>query len=57
LEEEIGYGEKLSFTVGTTYIVASFFGIGVGLVKGYPKNWKNPKKLIFHNLFNHVGSY
>jgi hypothetical protein len=26
-----------------------------GMVEGYPKNWKLPKKLILNNFFNAVG--
>lgn len=49
------WGEKLSFTVGVSYIVASTIGLTKGAIEGFPKEFNIPKKLLLNNFFNSVG--
>ena len=49
------WGERLSYTVGLSYIAASSFGIFKGLIVGAPRKFSLPKKLIINNFFNAVG--
>lgn len=49
------FGDKLAFTVGTSYALGFVIGLGRGLRMSIPKSFKMPKKLIMNNFFNAVG--
>ena len=49
------FGDKLAFTVGTSYALGFVIGLGRGLRMSIPKSFKMPKKLIMNNFFNSVG--
>jgi import inner membrane translocase subunit TIM23 len=49
------FGEKVAFTVGSSFCTGFLLGIGKGLKTGYPKSFKMPKKLIINNFFNALG--
>jgi import inner membrane translocase subunit TIM23 len=57
------WGEKLSFTVGLSYLagiailikVASSIGLVRGTIEGFPRKFNMPRKLILNNFFNSVG--
>ena len=56
------FGDKLSFTVGSSYIIGkikfyigSLIGFARGIYLGIPKNFNIPKKLIMNNFFNAFG--
>jgi import inner membrane translocase subunit TIM23 len=53
--QDSDFGDKLAFTVGTSYALGFLLGIGKGLRYGIPKSFKMPKKLIMNNFFNSVG--
>ena len=49
------FGDKVAFTVGSSFCTGFLLGIGKGLKNGYPKSFKMPKKLIVNNFFNSLG--
>ena len=49
------WGERLSYTVGLSYIAASSFGLVKGAIEGMPKRLSLPKKLILNNMVNSLG--
>ena len=49
------FGEKISFTVGLSYIMASSLGLVKGSIEGFPRQFNMPKKLLLNNFFNSVG--
>ena len=49
------WGERLSYTVGLSYIAASSFGLIKGAIEGMPKRLTLPKKLILNNMVNSLG--
>jgi import inner membrane translocase subunit TIM23 len=49
------FGEKVSFTVGSSYGVGFLLGLARGFRQGIPKSFKMPRKLIMNNFFNAVG--
>ena len=53
--QDSDFGDKVSFTVGTSYGIGFLLGLVKGLKQGIPKNLRMPKKLIMNNFFNTVG--
>ena len=53
--QDSDFGDKVSFTVGTSYGIGFLLGLTKGLKQGIPKNLRMPKKLIMNNFFNTVG--
>jgi|JI6StandDraft_1071083.scaffolds.fasta_scaffold137633_3 import inner membrane translocase subunit TIM23 len=53
--QDSDFGDKVSFTVGTSYGIGFFMGLIKGLKQGIPKTLRMPKKLIMNNFFNTVG--
>ncbi|CAD8058567.1 unnamed protein product [Paramecium primaurelia] len=49
------FGDKISFTVGVSYMLASSIGLLKGAIEGFPRQFNMPKKLILNNFFNAVG--
>ena len=49
------FGDKVSFTVGSSFCAGFLLGLGRGIKEGIPKSFKMPKKLIMNNFFNSVG--
>ncbi|CAD8145145.1 unnamed protein product [Paramecium pentaurelia] len=49
------FGDKISFTVGVSYMLASSIGLVKGAIEGFPRSFNMPKKLILNNFFNAVG--
>lgn len=50
------FGDQVTFTVGISYAVGFFLGMGKGLIRGLPKSRKLPRKLFMNNVFNTVGT-
>jgi len=53
--QDSDFGDKLAFTVGTSYFLGFIIGLGKGARQGIPKSFRMPKKLIMNNFFNTVG--
>ena len=53
--QDSDFGDKVSFTVGTSYGIGFLLGLLRGLKQGIPKTLRMPKKLIMNNFFNTVG--
>ena len=53
--QDSDFGDKVSFTVGTSYGLGFFMGLFKGIRQGLPKSYRMPKKLIMNNFFNAVG--
>lgn len=53
--QDSDFGDKVSFTVGTSYGLGFFLGLLKGIRQGMPKSLRMPKKLIMNNFFNTVG--
>ena len=53
--QDSDFGDKVSFTVGTSYCLGFLMGMVKGIRQGIPKSLKMPKKLIMNNFFNTVG--
>ena len=53
--QDSDFGDKISFTVGTSYGLGFFMGLVKGIRQGIPKSFRMPKKLIMNNFFNAVG--
>ena len=53
--QDSDFGDKVSFTVGTSYGLGFFLGLLKGIRQGIPKSLRMPKKLIMNNFFNTVG--
>jgi import inner membrane translocase subunit TIM23 len=49
------WGDKLSFTVGSSYLMGCLLGLSRGAFHGLPASAKMPKKLMMNNFFNSVG--
>lgn len=49
------WGDQVSFTVGSSYVIGSILGIIKGIYDGYPKKWNLPRKLLLNNFVNAVG--
>lgn len=53
-----GFGEKVAFTVGLSYIAGAALGATKGLYEGLPLFYKRmPMKLRFNNVFNLLGKH
>ena len=53
--QDSDFGDKISFTVGTSYGLGFLMGLVKGIRQGLPKSYRMPKKLIMNNFFNAVG--
>ena len=53
--QDSDFGDKVAFTVGTSYFFGFLLGLGKGVRQGMPKNFRMPRKLIMNNFFNAVG--
>ena len=49
------FGDKLAFTVGSSFSLGFLLGFVRGIRLGFPKSFRMPKKLIMNNFFNTVG--
>lgn len=50
------FGDQVAFTVGASYVTGFLLGIGKGVYLGRPKSWKLPRKILWNNFFNSVGT-
>lgn len=50
------FGDQIAFTVGVSYISGFLIGMGKGTYRGRPKSWKLPRKILWNNLFNSIGT-
>ena len=51
-----GFGEKIAFTVGSSYMAGAFLGAALGLYQSVPVMIKRmPWKLRFNTIFNLLG--
>ena len=50
------FGDQIAFTVGVSYISGFLLGIGKGTYRGKPKSWKLPRKILWNNFFNSIGT-
>jgi import inner membrane translocase subunit TIM23 len=53
--QDSDFGDKVSFTVGTSYGIGLLLGLIKGIRQGIPKSFRMPKKLIMNNFFNTIG--
>lgn len=53
--QDSDFGDKVAFTVGTSYGLGFLLGLVRGAKQGIPKSFRMPKKLIMNNFFNTVG--
>lgn len=53
--QDSDFGDKMAFTVGTSYAMGFLLGLGRGIRTGMPKSMRIPKKLIMNNFFNAMG--
>ena len=50
------FGDQVAFTVGVSYITGFLLGVGKGTFRGKPKSWKLPRKILWNNFFNSIGT-
>ena len=50
------FGDEIAFTVGMSYLSGFILGIGRGTYRGMPKSWKIPRKILWNNFFNSIGT-
>lgn len=53
--QDSDFGDKVAFTVGTSYGLGFLIGLAKGGRQGIPRSLRMPKKLIMNNMFNTVG--
>jgi hypothetical protein len=50
------FGDQVAFTVGMSYGAGFLIGLARGVIKGYPKSPKLPRRLKISNMFNSIGT-
>lgn len=46
------FGDKISFTVGISYLLGGVFGLAQGVKQSFPINKKMPRQIIIKNIIN-----